>query len=482
MTRLPGSLLLALASVAAVAALTHALLPVLGLASAALLFLLPVLFAATRGGLWPGLFAALAGTAAYNYLLVEPRYTFRVDRLDGLVSVCVLGAVAVVTSRLATRLLAREAEANARAGASAELARLSAVLAAGDANEALDKGVDFIAARYGPARLIDAVAAANGDAAFTSLDLAAAAWALHNGDMTGHGTEIMGAADWSFVPVVAKTRTDLAVLALARPAEGGMRALAELDQVQQLAWLLGQCRDRANLDRERGERVLLEQSERLRRTFLASLAHDFRTPLTVITGRLELIAQRGAGEGDPAVDDALAAARRLDRTMADLLGAARLEDGSLHPANESCDLVDAVASACAGVMIPVGLTLTRRVPADLPFVHADPVLLQHVLANLIDNGLRHARQALTIAAAPANGRIMLTVDDDGPGVPAPERERIFARFQRLAGTDHSQGSGLGLAIVKGFAEAMGGSVSVGESPLGGARFALSLPHSAGAGG
>ncbi|MBC2651563.1 DUF4118 domain-containing protein [Novosphingobium flavum] len=482
MTRLPGSFLLALAAVAAVAAVTTALLPVLGLASAALLFLLPVLLAAARGGLWPGLLAALAGTAAYNYLLVEPRYTFRIDRLDGLVSVCVLGAVAVVTSRLATRLLAREAEANARAQASAELAQLSAVLAAGDANDALAKGMAFVGGRYGPARLIEALTTANRDAVFTSLDLAAAAWALHNGDMTGHGTEIMGAADWSFVPVVAKSRPDLAVLALARRPEGGARTMSELEQVQQLAWLLGQCRDRASLDRERGERAVLEQSERLRRTFLASLAHDFRTPLTIITGRLELIAQRGSGGRDPAVDDALAAAHRLDRTMADLLGAARLEDGSLRAANESCDLVDATASACAALVIPPGLAVTRRVPADLPFVHADPVLLQHVLANLIDNGLRHARRALTIAAEPEDDRIVLTVDDDGPGVPVAERERIFARFQRLAGTDHSQGSGLGLAIVKGFAEAMGAKVSVGESPLGGARFALSLPRSSGASG
>ena len=256
MNRLPGSLLLALLAVALVAALTATLLPVLGLASSALLFLLPVLLAATRGGLWPGLLAALAGTAAYNFLLVEPRYTFRVDRLDGLVSVCVLAMVALVTSRLATRLLLREAEANSRAAASAELAQLSAVLAAGPASKALTHGLAFVSQHYGTARLIDTATPPEGDAAFSSIDLAAAAWALHNGDCTGHGTEIIGAADWSFVPIVPKNRSDQAVLALARPLEGGARTPADLEQVHQLAALLGQCRDRANLDRERSERAL----------------------------------------------------------------------------------------------------------------------------------------------------------------------------------------------------------------------------------
>lgn len=469
MNRPSGSYLLALAAVAAVAALTAMLLPVLGLASAALLYLLPVLIAASRGGLGPGLVAALSGTAAYNYLLVEPRYTFRVDRLDGLVSVIVLGAVAIVTSRLATRLLAREAEANARARASEEIAQLSAILAAGPAGEALDAGLAFVALRHGPVQLLQAPPD-GGDTAFSSLDLAAAAWALHDGDMTGHGTETMAAADWTFVPIVPKSRPDKAVVAIARPPDGGPRDAAGLAQVQQLALLLGQCRDRASLDRERRERELLEQTDRLRRTFLASLAHDFRTPLTVITGRLAQLAGR-----EPAAREALVAAGRLDRTMADLLGAARIEEGSLVTATESLDLVDTVAAACDPLVLPQGLALTRRIAADLPFLHADPVLLHHVLANLIDNALRHARSAVEISAERDGETMVLAVDDDGPGIPPADRERVFERFHRLAGGDRTEGSGLGLAIVRGFVEAMGGTVQAGAGPLGGARFALTLP-------
>ena len=464
----------ALIAVAAVAGLTTALLPVLGLASAALLFLLPVLFAAARGVV-PGLVAALAGAGAYNYFLLEPRFTFQVHQLGNFISVIVLGAVALVISRLATRLMAREAEANERAQTSAEAAALAALLAAGSTAEALQGGLDFVVARYGPACLIDAAALERDDAAFSALDSSAAAWAIHNGDVTGHGTETMPAAGWSFVPLAPRNRPDRVVLALAAPADGMVRSRAQLEQVGQLALLLGQGRDRASLEDERREREQAETSDRLRRTLLASLAHDFRTPLTVIGGQLELL----AGE-HPQAGEALAATRRLDRMMANLLEAARLDAGSLAAACESLDPVDVVGAACAGAVLAPGVTLQRRVAADLPFVLGDPVLLHHILANLIDNAARHARSEVSVSAEQHGDQVVLAVEDDGPGVPEGERERIFQRFSRIEGGDRAGGSGLGLAIVKGFAEAMAVAVAVTDRPQGGARFTLSLALAGGA--
>lgn len=462
--------IIALLGVAGVAWLTSAMLPLLGLASAALLFLLPVLYTATRGGLGPGLCAALAGAAAYNFFLLPPRLTFRIHGLDNLVSVFVLVAVALVTSRLAIRLMAREGEALERARLSEEGAELSTLLAGHPAQTALARGLDWVATRYGSLRLLDGELVPQGDAAFSSLDLSAAAWAAHNGDVTGHGSEVMPAADWTFFPLAAKNRQDGQVAALARPVDGSTRRAAELDHVQQLALLLGQCRDRDVLEAERQERELLAQSDRLLRTFLASLGHDFRTPLTIITGRLALLARDA-----PDARDALIAAQRMDRMMADLLGAARIEDGSLAPAMENVDLVDAIGAACDDMTLPEGVAIVRTIPADLPFVRADPVLLHHILANLIDNALHHATARVTLAAHQQLGGIALQISDDGPGVPEAERARIFARFTRLEGSDRTSGSGLGLAIVKGFADAMGMTVSVTAAPSGGACFTLVIP-------
>jgi two-component system sensor histidine kinase KdpD len=470
MTRTVSCYVEALLAVAAIAWLTSAQLPVLGLASSALLFLLPVLLAATRGGLGPGLLAALAGAAAYNFYLVEPRHTFRVHHLDNLVSIFVLVAVALVTSRLTSRLMVREAEALERARLSAEVAALSALLAGSPAGAALGSGVDFIAARYGELLLFKAPALPGPDGAFSSLDIAAAAWASHNGDATGHGTGVMQAADWTFLPLAARNRHDGGLAALARPVDGTMRTPAQLEHLRQLGLLLGQCIDRDALEAARHERALLEMRDHLRRNILTSLAHDFRTPLTVITGRLAELARHSADAGD-----ALAAAQRLDRMMTDLIGAARIEAGSLTPALESTDLVDVVSAACETLAIPGHVSLIRDIAADLPFVRGDAVLLQHILSNLLDNAVRHARTTVTLAGARDRDRVLLRVSDDGPGVAPAERDRIFDRFARIEGSDHGDGSGLGLAIVKGFADAMGMAVAVDGAPSGGARFTLAMP-------
>ncbi len=467
MDRPVTSYAIAALAVSAVAWITLAGLPLFGLASAALLFLLPVLLASARGGFGPGMLAALLGAVAYNFLLLPPRFTFRVHGFDNIVSVFVLFAVALVTSRLATRLKARELDALARARASAEAAEFASLLAEGETGSAATRGLAWFEAHYGAARLLSGRIEDRPD--FSSLDLSAGAWAQHNGDMTGHGTDIMPAADWTFLPLAPRSRAGGSLLAIARAAGGATRDEPQLAQMQALALLLGQACDRAALERERRGREQIEESDRLRRAFLSSLAHDFRTPLTVLTGQLEALAGQ-SGEAR----EALSAARRLDRTIEDLLGAARLEEGALSPALESLDLVDAVAAALDAVPMPDGVAVDCAIPADLPFLRADPVLLHHVLINLLDNAARHAASQVALQARREGDKLLLSVADDGSGIPAAERERIFGQFVRLEGSDRREGSGLGLSIVKGFADAMGIAVEISDRPGGGACFTLAM--------
>jgi two-component system sensor histidine kinase KdpD len=186
----------------------------------------------------------------------------------------------------------------------------------------------------------------------------------------------------------------------------------------------------------------------------------------------------------PEAGEALAAARRLDHTMEDLIGAARLEEGSLSPKMENLDLIDVVSAASAVLSLPRSMSLERAIAADLPFIRGDAVLLQHVLQNLLENAARHARSRIRITAELRARHVALSVSDDGAGIAAEERARIFERFARLEGSDGKRGSGLGLAIVKGSSDAMGIEVCVDEAPGGGARFTLLLagaPASAHAG-
>lgn len=464
------SYILAIIGVAVVAWIASTLLPVLGLASSALLFLLPVLYTAARGSIGPALFAALFSGVAYNYFLLPPRFTFRIHGLDNLISLFVLVAVAVVTSRLASKLRAGEAAASARAARSAELAELSALLSEHSLNSGVERGISFLSERYGELQLLSDNVDRLDPKSFSSLDQSAAAWARHNRDITGHGTAVMPAAEWTFFPLVRQNRRDEAIAALARPASGHIRSADELEHLDKLCLALGQFRDSEALEKARREREMLEARDTLQRTLLASLAHDFRTPLTVISGQLE-----GLAKISPEAREALAAAKRLNRMMSDLLGAARLEQGTLSPKMESIDLVDAVSTVCDDRSNHPDIAVKRNIPAALPFVSADPVLLHHVLVNLFDNAMRHANREVAWAAALDGERVCLSISDDGPGIPINEQAEIFDRFRRVKGGDRSGGSGLGLAIVKGFADAMGMTVTLETAPTGGACFTLAMP-------
>lgn len=466
----PAAYVLALLGVALIAAATSLLHAHLSLASAALLFLIPVLIASVRGEMGPALVAATGGALAFNFLLLPPRFTFRIDSFDHAVSVGVLLAVALVTSRLAAALRAREAEAQARAAASEEQAEFAALLG-GDTPDALDRALALIGERYAPARIIGETARLAHDAAYSSLDQSAAAWAINGSEITGHGSGAMPACDWTFVPLSPGQPGGSALLAIARPVTGGTRTAAEVAQLQSLARLIGQARDRRALTDERHARERLEGQDALRRTLLAAMAHDFRNPLTLLAGEIATLG------GNPAAQArALAEIRRLGAMMDDLVGAARLESGALDPDIEGVDLVDCIDSARERLgPILAGRTIERSLPADLPLIAADPVLLTHILVNLLGNAARHAKAEIRLSATAGDDQVLLHVDDDGPGIATMLQPRIFDRFARGEGSDRDGGSGLGLAIVKGFADAMNIGVAAGDAPGGGARFTLTLP-------
>jgi signal transduction histidine kinase len=180
----------------------------------------------------------------------------------------------------------------------------------------------------------------------------------------------------------------------------------------------------------------LERARDAERRFLADASHELRTPLTALRGNVAHLARHGA---TPAlVADLEADAERLAQLADDLLALSR-EEAAAPPA-EDLSLDD----------------LARNVATEGVTVHAEPVVvrgdraaLERALGNLIENARRHGRGGVTVTVAAHDGLARLTVEDEGPGIPAADRERAFARF-------YGQGSGLGLAIVRATAERHGG--------------------------
>ncbi|WP_027344490.1 sensor histidine kinase [Hamadaea tsunoensis] len=210
------------------------------------------------------------------------------------------------------------------------------------------------------------------------------------------------------------------------------------------------------------------------RRFVADASHELRSPLAALQVGLELLTPATATGED--VARLRTETDRISRLVADLLLLARADEHGLHPRLNDLDLDD-LAYRCRLRLIgtrPDVIVDGRFQPVRIT---GDEHELERAIANLCDNAGRHAKTKITLTVRAAGTTAQVLVDDDGPGVPAAERERIFERFVRLdAGRARDDGgTGLGLAITREIAHRHGGTVTVTGSPLGGARFELRLP-------
>jgi signal transduction histidine kinase len=243
-----------------------------------------------------------------------------------------------------------------------------------------------------------------------------------------------------------------------RPVEqlrAGAEAVTAEDEVRRLAETLNGMLDR------------LEAGGARQRAFVADAAHELRSPLAALRTVLEVALVHPDPDGpEPTLRTALGEVLRMARLVDDLLLLARLDAGAPRRVQE-VDLADVVRE-----LVPDDVVLDLA-PAR---VVADPDALVRVVRNLVDNARRHATRTVSVTVTPG-APVELLVDDDGRGIPARERERVFDRFHRLDSprTRDAGGTGLGLAIVRELVVAAGGTVGVEQAPAGGARLRVRLP-------
>lgn len=220
----------------------------------------------------------------------------------------------------------------------------------------------------------------------------------------------------------------------------------------------------------------LGEAVKRQREFVSDASHELRSPIASLRAQLEVaLAHPQRADWPTVAESALAEGLRLEALVADLLLLARLDEGAALPQGE-VDLDDAVR---AEVRRPRRLAVdASRVGAGR--VRGDAGHLTRVARNLLDNAARHARGRVEVSLVGEGSQVVLAVDDDGPGVPEAERERVFERFTRLeeARSRDAGGVGLGLALVRRIVERHGGTARVVESPLGGARAEVRLPAAA----
>lgn len=237
-------------------------------------------------------------------------------------------------------------------------------------------------------------------------------------------------------------------------------------------------------ERQQAETEALRALDRAKSDFLAAMSHDFRSPLTVIRGTLELLLSQQPG---PLAASQQELARRAQRNVlrledftGELLEMARLEQGGVELDREDVDayeLVREVVEDHRPLAQERRQSVTVELDANDPVISADATRLRHAIGNLVSNAIKYAPEEspITVRAARQDGTLRISVIDRGPGVAPADRERIFEKFTRVRPTRATPGAGLGLAIARSLVELHGGTLRYEEAAGGGAAFIVSVP-------
>ena len=269
--------------------------------------------------------------------------------------------------------------------------------------------------------------------------------------------------------------TDDDVLALQGP---GLSA-EDRDILAAFAAQLATALESDRLHAEAAEADSLARANQLRSALLAAVSHDLRTPLASIKAASSslLSDQLEFGPDETAIllhtiDDE---ADRLSSLVENLLDMSRLETGATEVLARPTDVGDLVDAALASLG-PRGRGVVVSVDTGVPLIETDPVLLERVVANLVDNALLHgAGRSVRVEAGRVADWVHLRVVDHGPGIRQTDRDLVFLPFQRLGDSDNRVGVGLGLAVSRGFVEAVGGQLDLEDTPGGGCTFVVRLP-------
>jgi two-component system sensor histidine kinase KdpD len=281
-----------------------------------------------------------------------------------------------------------------------------------------------------------------------------------------------------FVPLRVRGRA-VAVFSLSRAVPDAFGA-DDVRLADTIAGLIGQVLENDRLFVEASQAEALRAADQLKNEFLATISHELRTPLTVIAGSLELMAQRGSGDGELIVQ-ARRHVQRLDRTVQDLLDLAHLQQPGIELEREYVSpsvLLRDAASAHAVLASQRGQQIAVDETGAPPLAFVDRRRMGQVLGNLVANAVRYSpeKSTITLGASAGHGKLRLTVSDTGAPIPPAERERLFDKFyRRPAHRDVPGGSGIGLAIAMSLAELHGGTVIVEDGIPDGNTFVVELP-------
>ncbi|GAB3281549.1 hypothetical protein GCM10027449_22670 [Sinomonas notoginsengisoli] len=461
-----------------------------GTAILVLLQLLTAVLVALVGGLWPAVLAAVVASLMLNWLATDPVGSLSVARPEAVLELVVFLAVACAVA-LSVGAAARRYEQATRAAA--------------EADAMSDLALGILGSAGGTEDFLERVRATLGLRAVTLLarrppegsadDAGRVARGAPAGNARGGSDSALGASGWDVLatageaPPVSHAAADDAIapdgyytlLVGGHPLEPGERRMLQAFGVYLVA-----MRERAQLARSREANRRLEEGNSIRTAILRAVSHDLRTPLAGIKLSVSSLRQPSVGFTPEEEAELLGTIEdytdRLSHVVGNLLDMSRISADNVRPLLRPVTWREVLPRGLPGQDRVVDL-----IPPNVPAVEADPVLLERVVANLVENALRYAPTGSVellarsgVAGEDGHPCGVLRVVDHGEGIPPEDLLVVFRPFQRLGDSTAQGGVGLGLAVAKGFVDAMGGRIEAEETPGGGLTMSVALPLAQGA--
>lgn len=406
------------------------------------------------GGLWPALACAVLSTVLLNYFFTPPLHTLTIADGEHVVTLLLFLAVAVGVASVVDRAARRS-------------------ILAGEARREADT-----------LSMLNHTLLSSDQSVHTTLQLVCRTFGMDSASLLGQD----GPGGW-------QVRESVGEAAPTRPEEGEAQAEAagslrlvlrghrlsaqDLRVLSAFATHLSVALEREEIARREAAARQAEEADRMRSALLAAVSHDLRTPLAGIKAAVSTLQTPGIRFSEDDRAELLAAIEhssdRLQSIVTNLLDMSRLQAGIVHLEIQEVGLDDVVFRAVDSVVDPGSVDID--LPVGLPDVRVDVALLDRVIANLVQNAVRHSPTGsrVRVAALAAGDRVALSVIDHGPGVPEPLKKQLFQPFQRLDDAHAGTGVGLGLAVAKGLTEALGGTLRAEDTPGGGLTMVVGLP-------
>ncbi|MGD0886820.1 MAG: sensor histidine kinase KdpD [Thermodesulfovibrionales bacterium] len=463
--------------------------PFVAIADLAMVYLLGIVFTTSQAGKGPSFLTTVLSVLAFDFFFVPPRYSLYVNSPGYLVTFAVMFAVGFVMSRLTLRV--REQANAARHGE-----RRTAALYSLSRKLVHERGIEHLCAiaikhisEVFSCRVVvlmpdergQLTAPVTGPVTFEldQKEMTVAQWTFNHRQKAGHGTDTLSGAKALCLPLVAASR-NVGVIAVMPNHPSDFFDQEQVHILESFANQTAMAIDRALLGQEAQLALLKAETEVLRNTLLSSVSHDLRTPLAAITGAATALLQRDIALDQQGRQELVKTiyeeAVHLNEIIRNVLDMTRLETRAIRVKKEWQSIEEIVGVVLNRLSDKIaGRTVTVDIPAELPLVPFDSLLIEQVFINLLDNATKYtpAHTPIDLKAEVREESVFVEIADCGPGIPQGDEEKIFEKFVRGFAT--SGGIGLGLTICRAIIDAHGGRIWAENRPGGGAIFRFTLP-------